>query len=363
MRMNNGDYHWEEDNGFSHSVGLCLPDPILYDSDIDGECEPVWKKSREEADTGVSIKEAECSEIEETTLVGPTVAPLDPREQTAEGTRRSISGERRICDRASEADRWEDALLEAVRQGDIARAGEAVAMGAEKWTELKDELSVLHVAVLESETGMLRHLLELRCDVDAPTALGTKKTALHVAAEAGMVATVALLVQYGACVDAKDASGRTPLDYAILAEDASAVTALLDSGADQGKCIQKIAGRCTDTMLSRVLEQTETWLYLDGEDENGMTPLMHAAKRENGQNCIRVLAAAGALVNRVSLKNGETALHVACEQGIVHNVRELVANGARTEGKDGRGETARELAYRVHGPQSDCIIFFVELMG
>jgi ankyrin repeat protein len=96
-------------------------------------------------------------------------------------------------------------------------------------------------------SGGVRHLLELGVDVDAPFAEGDgywdvapNSTALHVAAWRAQHATVRLLIERGAAVDARDGKGRTPLMQAIRActdsywkerRSPESVDALLRAGA------------------------------------------------------------------------------------------------------------------------------------
>jgi hemoglobin len=60
-----------------------------------------------------------------------------------------------------------------------------------------------------------RVLFLLKSGADANATLPNGQTALHYAARAGFVQIVDLLLQYGACVDAKDDRGATPLDHAL----------------------------------------------------------------------------------------------------------------------------------------------------
>lgn len=96
-------------------------------------------------------------------------------------------------------------------------------------------------------TAGVRRLLELGVDVAAPYETGDgyfgvapDSTALHVAAWRAQHETVALLIERGASVNARDARGRTPLALAVLAcvdsywtgrRSPESVAALLHAGA------------------------------------------------------------------------------------------------------------------------------------
>jgi len=345
----------EEDEPFLLAASLILQcEPMLYQSDEDCDREPRAKEQRIELDVEGGYKKAKLSEIEPLVYIKEANEILCQRAPDVEGTDGICSNETLTGEGACTERQWEEAMVEAVRKGDMEGARYAGIRGGERWTDRKDKISLLHVAVLESDTAMLRLLLELRCSPDATTVSLTNKTALHIAAEAGIVDAVEMLVRYRAGLDTKDVTGRTPLEYALLAGDSAVVTALLDCGADQDKCLHKIICSCSETMLSEVLTRTKTWLYLDGEDENGLTPLMHASKHDNGPSLIRVLVAAGAHVNRYSLMNEETALHVACKNAMARNISELIVVGAAVDVKNAQGETPYELVHRMHGAQSEC---------
>ncbi|KAF4472796.1 pfs ankyrin repeats & 6-phosphofructo-2-kinase [Fusarium albosuccineum] len=82
--------------------------------------------------------------------------------------------------------------------------------------------------------GMVRTLLELGADIEALTL--DQRTALSFAAEEGLLDTVCLLLEHGACVHAKDIMGRTPLHWCCVSgrphEIGAVIEALLKAGAD-----------------------------------------------------------------------------------------------------------------------------------
>jgi ankyrin repeat protein len=95
-------------------------------------------------------------------------------------------------------------------------------------------------------TAGVRHLLDLGVPVaavydgDPYFGIAPESTALHVAAWKGVAATVRLLLERGAPVDARDGAGRTPLALAVKAcvdsywtgrRDPETVRALLEAGA------------------------------------------------------------------------------------------------------------------------------------
>ena len=114
-------------------------------------------------------------------------------------------------------------------------------------------------------------------------------------------------------VNAKDASGRTPLMRASLGGDSVAVKALLAKGADA-----------------------------NAADNNGATPLMNAAHR-GSTDLIHALLAAGANVNAQD-KDGTTALMIATLAGHTVVVRALLDKGADVNLRTKKGTSALQWA-------------------
>jgi len=68
-------------------------------------------------------------------------------------------------------------------------------------------------------------------DVNAENNMG--RTALHLAAQAGRADNVAVLIEHGAQLDAKEkGAGRTPMHYAAENAHTDVVRLLIDKGAD-----------------------------------------------------------------------------------------------------------------------------------
>ncbi|EHA8586976.1 putative signal recognition particle 43 kDa protein, chloroplastic [Cocos nucifera] len=99
--------------------------------------------------------------------------------------------------------------------------------------------------------------------------------------------------------------------------------------------------------LSTLLADESAERDPDAEDADGRTAL-HFAAGLGSEECIQMLAAAGADVGRAERAGGGlTPLHVAAGYGQAAAVRALLEAGADAAAVDGRGRTALELAREV----------------
>lgn len=94
------------------------------------------------------------------------------------------------------------------------------------------ELSLLHVAAANGQTGSLRLLLERNWAVDRPDPARGERTALHWAVQEGHLDVIQLLLAHGADVNAKDDFGMSLLYQAAGDGNTKIVEHLLDNGAD-----------------------------------------------------------------------------------------------------------------------------------
>jgi len=118
----------------------------------------------------------------------------------------------------------------------------------------------LHRAALEGKTDALRTLLgEPHADADARDDNG--RTAMHLAAFAGQVDAVRLLVEHGASLDAVDQQQNTPLMFATVQRHTALVQLLLEAGADpeiknaSGKDAQVVAAVVDSAAIARLLRE------------------------------------------------------------------------------------------------------------
>lgn len=155
---------------------------------------------------------------------------------------------------------------------------------------------------------------------------------LHCAASQGIVRAGAALLASGPSdvTSVRDASGRTPLHWAAMANHTGFIQILLESGANPNA--RDFAGRAPlmscaafgATKAARLLLQWNA--DKDGEDGQGLTPL-HAAAGGNHVEVAELLLSAGAdRQRRTSI--GASPRHVAERQGHRAMVSLLIGGGA-----------------------------------
>jgi ankyrin repeat protein len=142
--------------------------------------------------------------------------------------------------------------------------------------------------------------------VNAPDQAGS--TPLQHAAGFGSLATMKLLLDKGADVNAKNRRASTPLHWAIPNEEK--VRMLLEHGA-----------------------------AVDTKQADGRTPLYDAASAGSGNSILKLLLEKGADPNAATA-NGQTPLMAAAGRGDVEAMRLLIAKKADVNAKNGAGATA-----------------------
>jgi ankyrin repeat protein len=220
--------------------------------------------------------------------------------------------------------------------------------GAEFRTEVAEQpprpldpkLAPVITAVRTQPAAAVKALLDGNADAITATDPGGS-TLLHHAVGFGTLDTVALLLERGANVNARNRRASTPLHWAV--HDAAKVRLLLDRGASLNA--KNVEGR-TPLFLAASLGQSSamTRLLLErGADAsiptaNGQTPLMAAAARGDVDTLGQLITAKV----DVNARNGagETALMFAATSGTAGAVRLLIDSGADATLRSKRNETA-----------------------
>ena len=218
----------------------------------------------------------------------------------------------------------------------------------------KAGLTALHKAVECNEADVVTTLINGGVNIDVRTTGNEpRRTALHLAAGAGLLGMVKLLVEHGANIEIYDSvsltaadqafksghgqiqqflltkqhgSGTTEMDRAILEGDASRVKSLIRSGThldeidSYGSTPLHSAARAGNEEIVRlVLKHTQA---IEIQDDNGMTPL-HIASRYGCRDAVEALLRGGAKVDTLSTDRS-TPLHEAAWGGSDAIVKRLL---------------------------------------
>lgn len=204
--------------------------------------------------------------------------------------------------------RGEQALLDAIRSGDLAAAQARLQAGANPAAPLAGGASALAWAVEGQDPRMVRLLLDARAPVD-----GGAVSPLLLACQHGEPEIVAALIDAGADVRRADRDGVTPLALCAGSAPAPLLERLIAAGA-----------------------------LVEAIDAQQQTPLMHAAAAGRIDN-IRLLAAQGAQINRQT-PGGFTPLFFALKSGVAAAPLTVLELGGDADHRAGDGSTAVQLA-------------------
>ena len=169
-----------------------------------------------------------------------------------------------------------------------------------------------------------------------------RHTPLHEAAGNNAVATVTLLVERGAAVNAKDNDGDTPLHYAAGKNAVATVTLLVERDAAVNAKdhfghtpLHEAAGNNAVATVTLLVERGAT---VNAKDHFGHTPL-HFAAFGNAVATATLLVERGAAVNAKD-DDGWTPLHFAACSNAVATATLLIERGAAVNAKDHYGNTS-----------------------
>lgn len=265
-----------------------------------------------------------------------------------------------------------------------------LARGANVNATSADSTTALIAAASQGHVRIVRLLIDRGATVDARRADG--QTALIRASAENQNDSVKVLLAHGADIEAGDARGMTSLIYAsanMSAEDPDGATlplvqTLLSRGArpehraaDGSTALAWAARKGEESILHALISKNGD---VNAADNDGETPLMHAALGRGTPSIAEALIARGADVNaqdtqgttalafsarrrtagmlKVLLENGAdsnsrnnegtTPLIEATRLGRVDNVKTLLERGADSRLKDNHGRTAADIAKANH---------------
>ena len=191
--------------------------------------------------------------------------------------------------------------------------------------------SVLDTAVREQTDSpegndIIRALLVAGAEI-APS---DRAAMLHVASRGHLPGLVSTLIGRGIGVDSPSASGRSPLQTAIMASRVGSAQVLIEAGADVSHADREQRTPLHWAALYRLSELVEPLLAggaaRDARDTNGETPL-HLAVKQDWPELVEALLDAGADPNTQDAV-GATALHKASFNGRKELLRLLLDRGA-----------------------------------
>ncbi|KAL7858805.1 hypothetical protein AOLI_G00189070 [Acnodon oligacanthus] len=187
-----------------------------------------------------------------------------------------------------------------------------------------------------------------------------RRSALHAAAQRGLLDVCYLLIQAGAKLDAQDKSLRTPLLEAIMNNQVEVARFLMQSGAcvyhveEDGSTGLHHAAKLGNLEIITLLLNTGQ-VDINAQDSGGWTPIIWAAEHRH-TDIIRALLNRGA---DVTLKDKEmnVCLHWASFAGSVE-IAELVLNaGCPLSSVNLHGDTPLHIAAREG--YNDCVTLFL----
>jgi ankyrin repeat protein len=197
----------------------------------------------------------------------------------------------------------------------VAEAVRADPQAATRQCEEQSEGFPLLIAAEAGQVAVVRVLLDAGADVNAGDMY--QKSALHHAATGGSVPVARLLLERGAKLHAMHNQGE-PIHHAAMFGHLDVVKFLLERGADVN--VEAPGG--------------------------GWTPLGAVAAWSDSAEVAEFLISRGAEPNHRDQRSGETALHQAAQRGSFHVARVLLEHSADVNAKDGRGMTPLAWAER-----------------
>jgi ankyrin repeat protein len=224
----------------------------------------------------------------------------------------------------------------------------------------------LHEAVSEGHEAIVAFLIRRGACVSAQNDEG--RMPLHIAARNGRKDLVDLLVAKGADVNVGDDDGLTPLHHAAYSGVKDIAQLLINKGADVNAkdAYRRTPIRITSIMrhhemtgllrsskaVEPAVNRTELDAKLDAKDKDGRTRL-HRAVCDGTMHDVRDLLEEGAYPN-VKDANGLSPLHYAVHRGLEHALAPLIAWGANSNAKDRSGATPLHIAiWGISGSQAN----------
>ena len=216
------------------------------------------------------------------------------------------------------------------------------------------QFTTLHKVTLNIITSRTV-LSELEITTSALNSMdASKRTPLSWAVARRDYLTTGVLLDHGADPNLVDSERRPPLYYAIKNGDIPSVELMLSHGAKTdlrdafGGTALHIACKNQDKvqLLDTIMAKTQE---INMIDDDGDTPLMYAARRNNWKS-VAYLISRGAALDLVNVA-GDSAMGHAVFTHSHDVVRELLRAGASTDLKNNQGHTITDIALQSGDPQ------------
>ena len=220
-------------------------------------------------------------------------------------------------------------LIDAAWSGNVEIARVLLEHGADvNATHREAGSTALEYAVLTGQTAVVKLLLG--AGADTSRRYRYDQTVLHIAAARGFPPILELLADSHASLNPVDANGNTPLDEAVLHNQAEAVRFLIAQGADvkythpaDGRGpVHEVAAKGFSDLLSLLIDAGANPVL---RDRSGQTPLDLALAYKNA-NVVAALLKLGSRISE-SESAAEEAMETAVLKGQVEIVRILLDSG------------------------------------
>ncbi|MEK6373849.1 MAG: ankyrin repeat domain-containing protein [Acidobacteriota bacterium] len=241
-----------------------------------------------------------------------------------------------------EAIGWHDLtpLGVAARSGSVSVARVLIRHGAAMQPRAPErDPSLLQVAAEAGMLDMLKLLIDLGADVNQITSW-QYSTALAAAAAGGQDKAAEFLIAQKAVVDEPSYGGNTPLHSAARTGSAAVAKVLVANGADPNR---RNARNESPLTLAAEREDLEILrVFVNAKADTGY--LLHRVLYAGNIGAARILIEGGADVALKDKDSGESPLHMAAKKGLAEAVDLLIAAKAEVNEPNGSGWTALYLA-------------------
>ncbi|KAJ3642022.1 hypothetical protein Zmor_028486 [Zophobas morio] len=230
----------------------------------------------------------------------------------------------------------------------------------------KDERNALHYASesWKDNRDVMKLLIEKGTGVNVQD--GNGKTALQLACLKGVYENAKMLLNSGASINIADKEENNALHYAsrTLGINREVIKLLIEKGIDlnaqNGNGTAALQLACSRGVYENVEMLLDFGASIIIADKKNMNALKYASYFDkDNQDIIELLIRKGIEVN-AQCKNGNTALHAACQQGVYKNAETLLDSGAWINIMDNQKDNELHNALDSRKNNRDIIALLIE---